>query len=182
MLHAAKLNRALWAEMVHTAVYLHNRVPNRKEDKSPFELWFGHRPFTFHLRIGSTCSVHIPKPQRSGWGKASWTGILVGYGQSNKFYRVYNPESREVITRKDVKVTEPEIKAQASLPEDADEESKGEEPEEPKVEKKGRGRPKGSKNKAKGTPERHQMTTRSKVAAGSPRTPKARLQRPAGGL
>ena len=143
MLHAAKLNRALWAEMVHTAVYLHNRVPNRKEDKSPLELWFGHRPFIGHLRIiGSTCSVHIPKPQRSGWGKASWTGILVGYGQSNKFYRVYNPESREVITRKDVKVTEPEIKAQASLPEDADDKSEEEEAEKPKVEKKGRGRPK----------------------------------------
>ena len=85
---------------------------------------------------------------------------------------MYNPESREVITRKDVKVTEPEIKAQASLPEDAEDESEEEEAEKPKVEKKGPGRPKGSKNKARGTPEKLQMQTRSKGPAGSPRTPK----------
>jgi transposase InsO family protein len=41
MIHAGKLPMTLWAELVNTAVYIHNRVPNRREKKSPYELHDG---------------------------------------------------------------------------------------------------------------------------------------------
>jgi transposase InsO family protein len=51
MLHAANLPLNLCAEIVNTAVYLHNRVPNRKENKSPYELQFGKKPALDHLKV-----------------------------------------------------------------------------------------------------------------------------------
>src|SRR5256885_3462406 len=68
MLYAASLPANLWAEMVNTAVYLHNRVPNRKETASPFELIFNKQPRVDHLRvIGSVTFTVIPKCQRTKW-------------------------------------------------------------------------------------------------------------------
>jgi hypothetical protein len=107
MLHASPLQANLWAEMIDTAVYLHNRVPNRKDIVSPFEAFTGRKPRIDHLRIiGSTVFVGIPKALRTKWDEVSWSGILVGYGDSTKFYRVYNPENERVITCKDVQIHE----------------------------------------------------------------------------
>jgi uncharacterized membrane-anchored protein YhcB (DUF1043 family) len=108
MLHAADLPPPLWAELVHTAVYIHNRVPNRKDKRSPYEQHFGKTPRVDHLRIiGSDVFVSIPKEKRTKWDKVSWAGKLIGYGESTHFYRVFNPDSQKVKTTKDVKIFEP---------------------------------------------------------------------------
>lgn len=50
LLNRAKLGQELWAEMVNTAVYLLNRVPNLKtRDKTPYELWFSEKPSVKNL-------------------------------------------------------------------------------------------------------------------------------------
>ena len=111
MMQAASLPKYLWAELVNTAVYLMNRVPNRKEKVTPFELWYGSRPYVGHTRvIGSEVHVLIPKSKRNKFSPVSWQGLLVGYGRSNKFYRVYDPRSKVIKTVKDCKIFE----AQAS--------------------------------------------------------------------
>jgi hypothetical protein len=90
LLHATSLPEGLWSEMINTAVYLHNRIPNRKDKISPYEWMTGKKPEIDHLRIiASRTFVSIPKSQRTKWEKTSWMGILVGYGNSRKFYRIY---------------------------------------------------------------------------------------------
>lgn len=107
MCYTADLPLNLWAELANTAVYLMNRTPNREEQKTPFELWHGHKPHVGHLRIiGSETHVHVPKQLRKKLDAVSWQGILVGYGRSNQFYRVYNPEKDEVAVAKDVRIFE----------------------------------------------------------------------------
>jgi transposase InsO family protein len=110
LLHAAELPEQLWPEMVKTAVYIHNRVPNRKDNVSPYEKVYEKKPNLDHLRIiGSQAFVSIPKSQRTKWDKTCWIGILVGYGDSRKFYRIYNPETQKVHICKDVKIIEKKL-------------------------------------------------------------------------
>ncbi|UYV64622.1 hypothetical protein LAZ67_3001360 [Cordylochernes scorpioides] len=44
MLFDSGLPQSLWAEAVTTANYLHNRIPSKATDKTPFELWTNRKP------------------------------------------------------------------------------------------------------------------------------------------
>jgi hypothetical protein len=107
MIHATSFPPSLWAEMVLTAVYLHNIIPNRKDKLSPFERIFKKKPRMDHLRIiGSKVFVLIPKGQRTQLNKLYWTGRLVGYGGSTRVYRIYDPKTQNVHTCKEIRVLE----------------------------------------------------------------------------
>jgi len=51
MLHAQGLGKELWGEAVVTATYLKNRSPAKslKDNRTPFEVWTGKKPFVGHL-------------------------------------------------------------------------------------------------------------------------------------
>lgn len=57
--------------------------------KTPYEVWFGRLVSQIELRIfGTKTYAHIPKEKRKKWNKKAKTGILVGYGDSTKGYRI----------------------------------------------------------------------------------------------
>lgn len=93
------LRNRLWSEAIRTAAYLRNRVPNRgRTDVTPYELWFKKKPEVSHLRIfGSKAFVHIPDHQRRKLDPKSKKCIFVGYDwDTNKIYRIYDPETQTV--------------------------------------------------------------------------------------
>lgn len=104
MIYSNGLPVYLWAEAIHTACYLMNRVPNRKSTTStPFETWFGRKPHVSHLRIfGSTAFVHVPEQKRRKLDKKSERVVFVGYGDSDKLFRVYSPARRCVVIVTDI--------------------------------------------------------------------------------
>lgn len=108
LLFDAELDQRFWAEASNTAVYLQNRtVASALNGKTPFELWTGAKPDISHLRIfGSVVMVHIPKEKRLKWEKKAEKGILVGYPEDIKGYRVFNPITKAIITSRDVVVME----------------------------------------------------------------------------
>lgn len=54
MLHYVKLTQVFWGEAILITIYLQNRQPNKAVDNlSPYELWIGHKPNVFHLRVSS---------------------------------------------------------------------------------------------------------------------------------
>ena len=47
----AGASESLWSEAVHTATYLHNVLPTKGRDKTPWELFHGQVPNLKHLRV-----------------------------------------------------------------------------------------------------------------------------------
>jgi len=90
-----------------TAVHLINRSPSSSlsMSKTPYELWFGHKPNVSRFRIfGSKVFCHIPKEKRTKLDVKSQVGFLVGYGING--YRVWDPVHRKIIVARDVVIEE----------------------------------------------------------------------------
>lgn len=101
------LDKSLWAEACNAACYLKNRTASSTVLKTPYELWTGRKPNLSHLRVyGSTVMVHVPKINRKKWDQKSVKHILVGYDETTKGYRCYNPGTRKVIISRDVTIME----------------------------------------------------------------------------
>lgn len=110
MLFDAQLSKTFWAEATNTTVYLHNRTGSPVlQGKPPYELSHSVKPDINHLRVfGSTVMFHIAKEKRRKWDKKAQKGILVGYADGSKGYRVYDPVKNVITTSRDVIVVEKE--------------------------------------------------------------------------
>lgn len=108
MIHSSDLPQFLWAEAINTACYLMNRVPNRKSTTTtPFEMWFGRKPSVSHLRIfGTTAFIPVPGVKRKKLDKRGERVVFVGYGESDKLFRIYSPERRVVEIVNDIRFDE----------------------------------------------------------------------------
>ncbi|KAI5311998.1 hypothetical protein L3X38_041171 [Prunus dulcis] len=93
MLHEKNMPYFLWADVVHTAVYLLNRSPTKALDNiTPFEAYSGRKPSIGHLKVfGSLCFVHVPAETRQNLDAKSVKGVFVGYAIYEKGYRTEMP-------------------------------------------------------------------------------------------
>lgn len=116
LLSDAQFEKMLWAEAVHTAVYLKNRSPAAGiHQKTPFELWMGYKPDVSHIRVfGSIAMTHIPKERRLKWDKKAKKLFLVGYADNTKGYRLYDPITKTVTVARDVIIMEKECDSMTS--------------------------------------------------------------------
>ncbi|UYV63164.1 hypothetical protein LAZ67_2003325 [Cordylochernes scorpioides] len=98
----------LWAEAVNTAVYLLNRCTTKVlENSTPYEIWYKRKPSILHLKtFGCNAYVHIPKDNRKKLDKKSIRTFFVGYTETNKNYRMWDPIVRKIIISSDVIFTE----------------------------------------------------------------------------
>ena len=94
----------LWAEAMNTAVHVINRTgPTKQAGKTTYELWYGKSTSIENFKVFSTeCFVHIPEKKRKKLNKKALKGLLVGYIENCKGYRVYVPSLRDVILSRDV--------------------------------------------------------------------------------
>ena len=108
MLKDMNVAKFLWPEAVHTANYLINRSPTTaiKDNKTPYEMWFGRRPNMSHIRVfGSRAFVHMRKEQRnSKLSDRATERILVGYSDTG--YRLWGPHQPRSVISHDVKFNE----------------------------------------------------------------------------
>lgn len=101
MICSACLDKSFWGEAVLTATYLINRIPTKaiKTNKTPYEMWYGHKPqLKFLMVFGSTVYVHL-KIRPDKFDKKSIKGIFVGYEQNG--YKLWNVEMARFITARD---------------------------------------------------------------------------------
>ena len=99
MLFDANLPTEYWGEAVMTACYLQNRLPTKATQihKTPYELWNGSKPDLSNLRVfGSEAYVHIPKEKRTKWDAHAGKGVLVGYSESSKGYKILHQATNKV--------------------------------------------------------------------------------------
>ncbi|UYV81409.1 hypothetical protein LAZ67_20001109 [Cordylochernes scorpioides] len=100
MLFDSGLPQSLWAEAVTTANYLHNRIPSKATDKTPFELWTNRKPSLKHLkRFGCKAFAYIPKIKRNKLDSKVIEGIFLGYDDRSKGYRILHDTDNITISR-----------------------------------------------------------------------------------
>jgi hypothetical protein len=102
------LSNLFWAKAVACSVYLLNRSPTTNlKMKVPQEEWSGTKLNVAHLRtFGCITFSHIPYELRKKFYDISEKSIFVGYNETFKAYRLYNPISKKLIPNRDVKFIE----------------------------------------------------------------------------
>jgi hypothetical protein len=106
MLLTSGLSETYWEEARKCAGFIHNRLPRKgnASEKSPYEIFFNKKLHIGYFKVfGSTAYVHKPSKSKDHGAKA-WKGILVGYESNHQQgYRIYLPESNEIILSTHVK-------------------------------------------------------------------------------
>ncbi|GJY86272.1 zinc finger, CCHC-type containing protein [Tanacetum coccineum] len=99
MLSYSGLSEGFWGEAMLMACYLLNRVPNKRNKVTPYELWYKKQPNFSYLRVwGCKAVVRLPKPKRKILGEKGIDWIFIGYVKHSKAYRFYVIEPNEYIS------------------------------------------------------------------------------------
>ena len=108
MIKTKNMPKEFWAEAVQCAVYIQNRCPHAiLENKTPQELWRGHKPNVSHFKIfGSVAYAHIPDQKRTKLEDKSQKLVFIGYDEKSKAYKLYNPLEKKLVVSRDVEVNE----------------------------------------------------------------------------
>ena len=81
-----------------TACYLLNRVPNKKNKITPYELWYKRKPNLNYLRVwGCRAVVRLPQPKIKTLGENGFDCIFIGYSEHSKAYRFYVIEPNDLV-------------------------------------------------------------------------------------
>lgn len=85
-------------------------------NRTLYEIWTGCKPDISHIRIfGSTAMVHIAKGKCKKWDKNLAKFIVVGYPENTKGYRLNNPETKTILTSKNVVIGEQKSKLECHI-------------------------------------------------------------------
>lgn len=88
MLLSSGLPNNLWGEAVLSACYVLNRVPHKKLDMTPYELWKGYSPDMSYLKVwGCLAKVALPDAKRTTIGSKTFDCVFIGYAQDSAAYR-----------------------------------------------------------------------------------------------
>jgi hypothetical protein len=91
MVHDLYFPMFLWADACCIVVYILNKCPHRVlKEKTPEEAFIGEKPNVSHFRVfGSLVYIHVLEEKRTKLEPSSLKGILVGYSESSKAYKIY---------------------------------------------------------------------------------------------
>ncbi|GAA0166461.1 hypothetical protein LIER_21609 [Lithospermum erythrorhizon] len=101
---AKNMPKFLWSEAIVWSVYVLNRCPTISvKGKTPQEAWNGRKPVVDYLKVwGCLAHDHVPKVNRGKLDKRSTICVFLGISEGTKGYRLYNTETRKIVTTKDV--------------------------------------------------------------------------------
>ncbi len=100
----SRLPKHFCAEAVNTAAYLINRGPSKPLDLAiPEEIWTGKEVKLSHLKVfGCVSYVHVSDHARSKLDAKSVKCTLVGYGEDEFGYKLWDDQNRKMIRSRDV--------------------------------------------------------------------------------
>ena len=78
MLLSSKLPQNLWGDAILFANYIFNRIPQKKTNKTPYELWKGKIPTYKYLKVWGCLAKVEPKTADC---------VFIGYAQNSCLYR-----------------------------------------------------------------------------------------------
>jgi transposase InsO family protein len=107
----SQLPASFWGELMMTATYLTNISPTASlKNMTPFESFYGYKPDIRNLRtIGCTAYALNTSPNRKKLDQRAIRCILVGYLNTQKGWRLYNPDTKSFIHSRSVTFNEMEM-------------------------------------------------------------------------
>ncbi|GAB2291261.1 hypothetical protein Dimus_038157 [Dionaea muscipula] len=94
LLISSGLPQNMWGEAILTVNYILNKVPRKKIDKTPYELWHGRKLSYDYLRMwGCLAKVAVATPKRVRIGPKTVDCVFIGYAQNSSAYRFLVHES-----------------------------------------------------------------------------------------
>ena len=98
MLSYSRLSHGFWGEAMLTACYLLNKIPNKKNKITPFQLWYKRKQNLNYFRVwGCRAVVRLPQPKIKTLGERCTNCIFIGYTEHSKDYRFYVIEPNDSI-------------------------------------------------------------------------------------
>ncbi|GJT04270.1 zinc finger, CCHC-type containing protein [Tanacetum coccineum] len=99
MLCYSGLSDGFWGEAMLTACYLLNRVPNKRNKVTPYELWHKKVPKLSYLRVwGCRAVVRLTDPKINNIGQRGIDCVFIGYPENSKCYRFYVIEPNDYVS------------------------------------------------------------------------------------
>ncbi|GJR50986.1 zinc finger, CCHC-type containing protein [Tanacetum coccineum] len=94
MLSYSGLSEGFWGEAMLTACYLLNRVPNKNNKITPYELWYKKRPNLSYLRVwGCRAVVRLPEPKKKILGEKESRDAIF---DENRFSSI--PRAKDIVS------------------------------------------------------------------------------------
>ena len=88
MLISLRLPQNLWGKALLSANYILNRLPHKKLDKTPYELWKGRSPSYKYLKVWwCLVKVMVPIPKKIKIGPKTIDCIFIDYAINSSAYR-----------------------------------------------------------------------------------------------
>ena len=95
MMSHADLPNSFWGHALLTTTYTLNRVPSKKVEKTPYEIWSGKKPHMSYIKIWG-CEVYVKWQVSTKLEPKSDRCLFVGYPEETRGYYFYNPSEGKV--------------------------------------------------------------------------------------
>ncbi|KAD7117435.1 hypothetical protein E3N88_04703 [Mikania micrantha] len=103
MLISSGMSQDMWGEVILSATYLLNKIPFKKKDVTPYELWMGRNPSYKYLKVWwCQAKVVVPPPKVQRIGPKTVDCVFIGYAHHSSAYRflVYDSKNPEIHNNK----------------------------------------------------------------------------------
>lgn len=97
MLSQSQLEKDFWGEALATAVYLKNRTLTKLSEQIPEEMWRNSKVSLNHLRVFGSKAFFKINLYEGKLESKSKKGILVGYSETQKGYRVWCDQKIHIV-------------------------------------------------------------------------------------
>ena len=102
MLMHYELSFNLWGEALLAACHILNRIPSKKNQSSPYEIWKGIKSNIKYFKVWG-CLTYYKNldPKLTKLGPRGITSAFVGYASNRKAYRLLDLESNVIVKSRD---------------------------------------------------------------------------------
>ncbi|GFW43299.1 retrovirus-related Pol polyprotein from transposon RE1 [Trichonephila clavipes] len=98
LLKSSEVPHKFWGEALLCFTYAWNRICHKDSNKTPFENYSGRKPSVLHLKpFGCLTYAGVPKQIRKKFDMRAKMGIMMGYAQRTKGYRIWLIDENKLV-------------------------------------------------------------------------------------
>ena len=88
----------IWGDAILTTCYILNRVPNKRNKITPYEIWCNNPNLNYLKVWGCRAIVKLTELKRKTIGKKGIDYIFIGYAEHRKAYSFYVIQSNDFVS------------------------------------------------------------------------------------